>query len=107
IDSVKNANCNSNNGGAFLSISNANNPVFSWSTGTSTEDLQNVAAGTYTVTVSENGCTKAAQIQISQEKPNPIEICMVTVDDTTGRNLVVFDKTLAETSVTRFNIYCE
>src|SRR5690606_23850153 len=91
----------------FISLSNSNSPTFNWSNGSTTEDLSSVSAGNYVVTVTENGCKKIEAVKIGHQKPETIEICMVTVNDSTGNNLVVFDKTAAQSTVTRFNIYRE
>ena len=53
---VGNEECNSGNGMIDLTTSPAGN-IFLWSTGAATEDLSNLAAGSYTVTVTSlNGC---------------------------------------------------
>jgi gliding motility-associated-like protein len=54
-----NAICGQSNGAVNLSVSNGTAPyMFIWSGGQTTEDLSNVLAGTYTVTVTDaNGCT--------------------------------------------------
>ena len=41
------------------------NPVYSWSNGATTPSINNVAAGTYTVTVINNGCTVVETIVIN------------------------------------------
>ena len=41
--------------------------TFQWSNGATTQDISNLAAGTYTVTVTDaNGCTEVQSLQISQ-----------------------------------------
>ncbi|MGI9159782.1 MAG: gliding motility-associated C-terminal domain-containing protein [Saprospiraceae bacterium] len=56
--------CDNLNGSIDLSISDGLSPfVFSWSNNSATEDLNNIAAGTYAVTVTgANGCTAATSI---------------------------------------------
>ncbi|MEX1239211.1 MAG: SprB repeat-containing protein, partial [Cyclobacteriaceae bacterium] len=51
--------CNGSNGSIDITASGGTGPYsFSWSNGATTEDLQNMKAGLYTVTVSDNaGCT--------------------------------------------------
>lgn len=54
------ANCNGNNDGAVdITVSGGSSPYsYSWNTGATTEDISNLAAGTYIVTVTDaNGCT--------------------------------------------------
>lgn len=49
---VTNANSGQSNGAVNLTVSNGTAPfIFAWSNGATTEDLTNVAAGTYSVTV--------------------------------------------------------
>ncbi len=56
--------CDNLNGSIDLSVSGGQSPfVFSWSNNSATEDLTNIAAGTYAVTVTgANGCTAATSI---------------------------------------------
>ncbi len=49
--------CGLNNGSVTTS---ANTGTYSWSNGGTTKTLTNIAAGTYTVTVTSNGCTATA-----------------------------------------------
>lgn len=61
--------CNGDASGAIdLTVNNATSPVsYSWSNSATTEDLNNVAAGTYTVTILDaNGCTDTAMATISE-----------------------------------------
>lgn len=55
---VTNANCNQSDGSINLTISGGSPPfTFSWNTGAVTEDLLNIPAGGYTVTVTDHkGC---------------------------------------------------
>ncbi len=52
------ANCNQSNGQINLSVSSGTAPyIFSWSTGQTTEDISNLAAGNYIVTITDvMGC---------------------------------------------------
>lgn len=51
--------CNGSNGSIDISVSGGTGPyTFNWSNGATTEDLQNMSEGLYTVTVSDNtGCS--------------------------------------------------
>ncbi len=60
---------NNNTGSVALNVSGGTSPYsYSWSNGATTQNLTNIQAGTYSVTVTDaNGCTFAASaIQVSQ-----------------------------------------
>ncbi|MCS6934621.1 MAG: choice-of-anchor L domain-containing protein [Chitinophagales bacterium] len=57
-----------NNGSINLTVSGGVSPyTFLWSNGATTEDLNNLAAGSYTVTITDfNGCTTTRTVNITQ-----------------------------------------
>ncbi|MBC7775470.1 MAG: SprB repeat-containing protein, partial [Phycisphaerae bacterium] len=57
-----------NNGALDLSVSGGAAPyTTSWSNGSTTQDLSNLTAGTYTTTITDaNGCTKTASATVTQ-----------------------------------------
>ncbi|MGH1339870.1 MAG: DUF7619 domain-containing protein [Aureispira sp.] len=63
--STTDASCGLSNGSASVTTHNMANPVYSWSNGATTASINNVAAGTYTVTVTNNGCTVVETIVIN------------------------------------------
>ena len=66
---VTNAICwGDNNGSVNLTVSSGTAPyTYNWSNGTNNEDLSNVGAGTYSVTVTDaNGCSATESFTISQ-----------------------------------------
>ncbi len=74
--------CNNANTGAInLLVSGGSAPfAYAWSNGATTEDLSNIPAGNYLVTVTDaNGCTKQAQYSIN--RPPPIVTGVVTKTD--------------------------
>jgi hypothetical protein len=107
LDSVSNTTCGTNVGAIFTSIKDATNPSFIWSNGDTTEDILNLDNGSYSLKVVDGNCIASLVIEVTEAKPAALEICMVTVDDSTGHNLLVFDKTAADASVTSFNVYRE
>ncbi|OWY23760.1 hypothetical protein B6N25_03675, partial [Sphingobacteriales bacterium TSM_CSS] len=62
--------CGLNNGSISLTTANFTSPTYSWSNGATTQNLTNVAAGTYTVTVTGGGCTRTASATIATS-PTP------------------------------------
>jgi gliding motility-associated-like protein len=69
INSMQNVSCNGGaNGTIDLTVSAGTAPyTFNWSNGASTEDLNNLSSGTYTVTITDaNGCTSNASSTITQ-----------------------------------------
>ncbi len=72
---------NANTGAINLLVSGGSAPfTYSWSNGATTEDLVNIPAGNYLVTVKDtNGCTKQAQYSIN--RPPPIATAVVTKTD--------------------------
>ncbi len=59
----------SSDGSVTLNVSGGNGPsfTFAWSNGAATQNLSNVPAGTYTVTVTDtNGCTTVANATVAQ-----------------------------------------
>ena len=60
-----NATCGQNNGSIDLTVSPSGSYTFSWSNGASTEDINNLSAGTYNVTVTgSSGCTNTTSVTI-------------------------------------------
>jgi gliding motility-associated-like protein len=74
--------CNNANTGAInLLVSGGSAPfTYAWSNGATTEDLSNIPAGNYLVTITDvNGCTQQAQYSIN--RPPPIVTGVVTKTD--------------------------
>ncbi|MFK7796632.1 MAG: T9SS type A sorting domain-containing protein [Aureispira sp.] len=63
--STTDASCGLNNGSASVTTHNMTNPSYAWSNGATTASINNVAAGTYTVTVTNNGCVVVETIVIN------------------------------------------
>lgn len=74
------------NGSIDLVVSGSASPyTFEWSNGATTEDISGLAAGYYTVTVTDaNGCTQTLTVQVSS--PAPIVASATKVNPTCGIN---------------------
>jgi hypothetical protein len=71
--SAPNSSCTQNNGSIDLSVNPAGAYTFLWSNTAGTEDLSNLNAGTYTVTVTAVGnCTNTAVFNIGSDVPTPV-----------------------------------
>ncbi len=73
--------CTGANSGAInLTVAGGTSPyTYVWSNGATTEDLSNIAAGIYSVTVTDaNNCIQTAQYTIA--RPLPLDISMASID---------------------------
>lgn len=69
INFSKNLNCYNDNSGVIkVTVSGGNQPYkFAWNSGQTTEDLANVPAGDYTLTVTDNkGCAESVKTTLTQ-----------------------------------------
>jgi len=76
--SITNVSCfNGTSGAIVLNPNGGTAPYFySWSNGSTTKDLANITAGTYTVTMTDaNGCQVVQSFSVTQ--PNPINVSSV------------------------------
>lgn len=107
IDSISHAGCGGS-GSVFISVSGGTQPyTYTWSNGDTTEDLLNTPGGAYSLSVmSADSCIATVNATIQQTSANPNPICLVTVDTTTGTNLIVWEKQQS-TSIAYYNIYKE
>ena len=75
---VQNAlNCNNANSGAINLLVSGGTPPFtySWTNGTTTEDLINIPSGNYAVIVTDSrGCTKTAQYSVNRPLPLTLNV---------------------------------
>ena len=76
-------------------------------TGANSKDLFNVPVGSYELIVTDsNGCQGVEYAELFGVNLNPAEICMVTVDTTTGSNIVVWTKEY-NLGISEYEIYKE
>ncbi len=86
---ITNITCNGGNNGSITAhASGGVSPyLFNWSTGASTATISNLAAGSYTVTVTDdNGCTKNATYQVTQPPAIVITLVNLTNESCAGAN---------------------
>jgi len=86
-DSIVNAKCyNAANGGIYISISGGSSPYnYLWSNSAVTQDLINVAAGSYTVTVTDGNLCIASQTFIINQ-PDSFSVSEVITNSTCSSN---------------------
>jgi hypothetical protein len=107
IDSTLSAGC-SDDGAIYTSIdAPAGIQSIEWNSGETTEDITNLAPGFYAISVIDNiGCTGMASFQLNPILPEPVDICLVTVNENTTTNKVVWEKPVS-TTISSFNVYRE
>lgn len=108
FDNVTQANCNVSNGSVDVSIWSPTTVISKvWNNGYLTEDLSNVPAGIYQLTVTDiNGCSSTNQIKIPNAKPYQPSLCLLTVDPSLIYNQIVWEKDITQ-DVAGFNVYRE
>ncbi|MCK4919394.1 MAG: SprB repeat-containing protein, partial [Bacteroidales bacterium] len=108
--SVTPARCATSDGKIDISASGGNGVFqYEWSTGDVTQDLKDIAPGDYSVTVSfaEGSCYAIQVFTVPVLTPDPVPICMVTVDDELQANVIVWEKDVDKDEISEFNIYRE
>lgn len=110
LDSITNASCTNNDGSISL-IPNGDTAIsysYLWSTGSTNEYLSGIGSGTYSVTVTENtGCVTLDTFSIDNSiAPISIPICMVTVDSSSTKNVIVWEKPI-NALIDSFKVYRE
>ncbi|MGB0404242.1 MAG: T9SS type A sorting domain-containing protein [Salibacteraceae bacterium] len=106
IDSVKTVTCKATDGGVYLTGSHAMPITYSWSNSTNNKDLTGVDAGVYTVTATAAGCSSVEAIELMITAPMKNEICILTVDDSSKKNLCAFERAQLA-GVDHYNYYRE
>lgn len=103
--------CGGNDGKILVDVSPASvNPIqsISWSNGATTEDLLNIPANNYvcTVFVANTNCKALKGWNVPVVNPLRQDICVITVDEATTTNLVVWEK-VQTIGIDYYNIYRE
>ena len=78
--------------------------VYSWESGGTGLTETNLAVGDYILTVTDdNGCIATDTANIGVDVL-PVEVCVVTVDSTSTKNVIVWEKPIAN-GISHFNVY--
>lgn len=106
LDSLIGQSCNQTNGGVYISLTGASSPSFTWSNNAGTEDISGLSTGRYSVVITDGSCTAAGVWDVVDAAPEVFPICLVTVDDTTTQNVIVWEKPY-KTGIASFHIWRE
>lgn len=108
IDGVQTSACTGQDGEISVKVYGGQGAFsYEWSDGETVKDRSGLAPGEYTLTVTdENGCVGMLSTEVKSMSIEKSEICVVTVDDETGHNLVVWQRQ-ASSDVVKYNVYCE
>ncbi len=106
-----NTTCGTSTGSASAYVSGGTSPYsYLWSNGDSLYYTQNLPAGNYSLTVTDNnGCTATSPTLTVSVDPlfAYVPLCMVSVDSLSNHNVVVWEKTGLTVAVDSFKIYRE
>lgn len=108
LKDIVETNCNPNTGAIDIEIIGGTGAMdITWSNNAKTEDLQNVAAGRYEVTVIDEAlCKSSASFVIPAIPFEQPEISLVTVGDTSKLNLIIWEKEASD-GIGMYTIYRE
>ncbi len=83
---TNNSSCSQSNGAIDMSVTPSGTYTFNWSNGATTEDLQNLPAGQYNVTIADAlNCTSSLTLTIIDSTINPV-ISQLITPSTCGQN---------------------
>lgn len=106
VDDVVNSSCLGDGAINIVTILGQANSYL-WSNGSTSQNATNLTPGSYSVQIIDsNNCTTVLGGTVYPELPPALDICMVTVDSVTAKNLVVWEKPIT-TAIDHFNIYRE
>lgn len=107
-DDVEYPSCSVGPGGLYTSSFGTPPLSYLWNTGSTSDDLTNVyEGGDYVLVVTDGaGCKTTFSQYLYQSGPYEPTVCMVTVDSTNTKNVVIWDKTSSPGAVS-YNIYRE
>lgn len=110
IKTVTGVTCADTTNGAIDINVSGGTPLYSYSWlpgGETSQDISGLIPGIYQVRVTDNaGCVGMNTATIIQEPPAVNELCLVTVDSASGRNMLYWERNDAA-DISHFNIYRE
>ncbi|MDP1746417.1 MAG: right-handed parallel beta-helix repeat-containing protein [Bacteroidota bacterium] len=109
VSSFANASCYNNDGSANVIPNGGAEPYsYLWSNNSISQNLSNIGSGTYSVIATDtNGCVVSETLIINNSlAPISIPICMVTVDSSSTKNVIVWEKP-TDAPIDSFKIYRE
>lgn len=108
LDSVVTGTCSGDLSSIYINTIGGQGPfTYTWSDGSSNEDLTNVLPGDYNVQITgQNGCSSYLSQSVEMTLPTENPICIVSVDTIVGGNLVVWEP-VQTTGVDYYNVYKE
>jgi hypothetical protein len=100
-----NATCGAEDGVIIADATGGDdNFTYLWDTGAIGNDIDEIESGSYSVTVEDgNGCDLTESFDLGTQV-TPTEICMITVDSTSNKNLVVWEKEMVG-NISGYNVY--
>ncbi len=104
-----NASCTNNDGTISIVPSGGTAPYhYSWSNSSTNSSITGLSSGTYSLSVHDtNGCAAADTLVINNSTvPTAIQICMVTVDSASTKNVIAWEKP-TNAPIDSFRIYRE
>jgi hypothetical protein len=104
---TSNVSCNGGSNGSINLTVSGGTPgyTFNWSNGTTTEDLNGLTIGTYTVTVTDaNGCTKTASFTITQ--PTALVVNILTVNPACFGQTMAASRSQVQPAVHQLTLTC-
>ncbi len=108
-ESMTNASCYNNDGNVSISVDNGAAPyTYLWSNGETNQSLMGIGSGTYSIAITDsNGCVVSDTVIVNNSLvPNSVPICIITVDSTSTKNLIIWEKPMGA-PIDSFRIYRE
>ncbi|MCD4792488.1 MAG: choice-of-anchor L domain-containing protein [Bacteroidales bacterium] len=108
LESIQNDYCNGHTGAINLNVHSGAEPyTFIWSNGATTEDITDLAAGTYAISVTDNsGCETSSEYQILNIINENLGITNIQVTDDVcnqGEGIIEFEPLVPRTYIYKLN----